>query len=215
MGELLATIILVFSFGWAWNHFVPGKRLSLRIIKRIISSLFKRLFESVKFVADHLLTKPDFRFNQVFLDNYPLSTLEFYEIIEEVFTNRQVVGAEISRITRSEWSFLSTRRIYVQIRYHQANCIIGGLSIGTGFQITWRYGVLPHKFLVLLFDIPIIGKVSEKIFAPPTFYRNDIHLAFEQLIRAVISESSNLLTNQGFRPLSEFEQRPLLREFYD
>jgi hypothetical protein len=171
--------------------------------------------DSIRFVLTRIFHPPDYRVHQVFLDNYPLSTLEFYQTVEEIFANRQVVGAGISRMTRYEWNLLSTRRIYLQIRYREAKCVIGGLSLGTGFQLTWRYGIIPNKFFTVLFDIPFLGQIAERLFSPPTFYRNDVYLAFEQLMRAVMSETTNQLTQQGFRPLTANEQRPLLREFYE
>lgn len=219
MEVLIAAIILIIGLVWAWNFFLPRSSLILRIFKSFYQGLLvkplKAIFGASKFILERVFSSPDYRVHQVFLDNYPISTLEFYQTVEEIFTNRQVVGAEISRITRYEWNLLSTRRIYLQIRYREARCVIGGLSLGTGFQLTWRYGVVPNKIFTALFDLPFVGQVAERLLSPPTFYRNDVYLAFEQLIRATITETTNRLTQLGFRPLTEFEQRPLLREFYE
>jgi hypothetical protein len=218
METLIATIILIIGLAWAWK-LLPYNRLILRILKSLyrwlISKPLMAIFESSKFILERVFRAPDYRIRQIFLDNYPVSTLEFYQMVEDVFMQRQVVGAEISRITRYEWHLLSTRRIYLQIRYREARCVIGGLSLGTGFQLTWRYGVIPGKFFVLLFDIPFIGQAAERLLAPPTFYRNDVYLAFEQLVRATVTETTNRLTEVGVRPLTEVERRPLLREFYE
>lgn len=215
---LIPTIILILGLVWAWKH-LPYNRQLWRIGKwlyrRLLVNPLKIFADSIRFVLTRLFRSSDYRIHQTFLDNYPLSTLEFYQTVEEVFTNRQVVGAEISRTTRSEWNLLSTRRIYLQIRYREARCIIGGLPLGTGFQLTWRYGIIPNKFFVVLFDTPYIGQIAERLFSPPTFYRNDVYMAFEQLIRAVINETTHQLTQQGLRPLTANEQRPLLREFYE
>ena len=215
---LIPTIILIIALVWAWKH-LPYNRQIWRtgkwLYRRLLTEPLKIFADSTGFVLTRISHPPDYRLHQVFLDNYPLSTLEFYQAVEEVFTNRQVVGADISHITRYEWNLLSTRRIYLQIQFREARCVIGGLSLGTGFQLTWRYGIIPNKFFVVLFDVPFVGQVAERLFSPPTFYRNDVYLAFEQLLRAVISETTNQFTQQGFRPLTINEQRPLLREFYE
>jgi hypothetical protein len=218
MEMLIPTIILIIGLVWAWKH-LPFNRQIWRIGKWLYRQLLvkplRAVFDSTKFVGERLFRPSDYRLHQVFLDNYPLSTLEFYQAVEEVFTNRQVVGAEISRVTKYEWNLLSSRRIYLQIRYREAKCVIGGLALGTGFQLTWRYGVIPNTFWTILFDVPFMGQIAERLFSPPTFYRNDIYLAFEQLVRATITETTNHLTQIGMRPLTENEQRPLLREFYE
>lgn len=218
MNELIATIILLIGLVWVWK-FIPHNRQIWRIFTTFYQWLLVKplsvCFQSSKFILERLFSRSDYRVHQVFLDNYPISTLEFYQTVEAVLANRQVVGAEISHLTRYEWNLLSTHRIYLQIRFRQARCVIGGLSLGTGFQLTWRYGIIPNKFWIVLFDIPFLGQVAEQLFSPPTFYRNDVYLAFEQLMRATITETTNQLTQIGFRPLTEFEQRPLLREFYE
>ncbi|MGI8467001.1 MAG: hypothetical protein ACR2N3_00945 [Pyrinomonadaceae bacterium] len=73
---------------------------------------------------------------------------------------------------------------------------------------------MPSRFWLILFQVPLFGVVIERLLAPPTFYRTDLYFAFEQLIRSSILETSNLMTQEGMRPLTETEQRPLLREFY-
>jgi len=88
------------------------------------------------------------------------------------------------------------------------------LPLGTSFLVSWRYATTGKVFLIL-FQIPMLGAIIERLFAPPTFYRTDIYYAFEQIVRSTLLETTNLLAAQGFRPLAANEQRPLLREFYE
>jgi hypothetical protein len=74
---------------------------------------------------------------------------------------------------------------------------------------------MPGKTFLILFQIPIVGAIAEKLLSPPTFYRTDIYYAFEQIVRSTLLETTNILADQGVRPLAENEQRPLLREFYE
>jgi hypothetical protein len=127
---------------------------------------------------------------------------------------KQIIGMEISRITRLEWHILSARRIYLMFRFRDAVCFIGAVSLGTSFLVSWRYAAMPGKFLLILFQVPLAGVIAEHLLRPSTFYRTDVYHAFEQAIRATILEATHRLANQGLRPLAENEQRPLLREFY-
>ena len=87
--------------------------------------------------------------------------------------------------------------------------------MGTSFLVSWRYAAMPGKAFLILFQVPVIGALFEKLLKPPTFYRTDLYYAFEQIVRSTLLETTNLLVHQGIRPLAENEQRPLLREFYE
>ena len=177
---------------------------------------FKLFYQTIRWLVVKIFTtEPDYRLHQIHLENYPLTPLEFYEAVEEVFRQRQIIGTEISRITRREWHLLSMRRVYLLLRFRDAVCIIGALPIGTSFLVSWRYTAMPGKLFLILFQIPMVGACAERLLAPPTFYRTDIYYAFEQIVRSTILETTNLLAHQGVRPLAENEQRPLLREFYE
>ncbi|MBK7394402.1 MAG: hypothetical protein IPI64_14090 [Chloracidobacterium sp.] len=73
---------------------------------------------------------------------------------------------------------------------------------------------MPSRLSMILFEIPYCGFIIERMISPPTFYRTDIYDALEQAIRGCVVEATNILANRGVRPLTQAEQRPLLREFY-
>jgi hypothetical protein len=210
--------ILVLS--WLINRFFPNNKFLKRSLKNaarlILIKPFKLFYQAVRWLTiKFLTTHPDYRLHQIHLENYPLTPLAFYDAVEAVIAQRHIIGIEISRIMRREWHLLSDRRIYLMVRFRDAVCFIGALPLGTSFLVSWRYSALPDKIFLILFQIPFVGAAAEKILSPPTFYRTDVYYAFEQIIRSTVLETTNLLIAQGVRPLTENEQRPLLREFYE
>lgn len=217
---VLWTVIILLCFSWLMNYLFPKakwhKKVLPKVMRFILLEPFKNLYRGGKWLIVRVFTtRPDYRLQQIYLENYPVAPLAFYEAVEEVVAQRQIIGVEISRISRREWHLLSARRIYLLIRFRSAICIVGALPMGTSFLASWRYTAMPGKWFLILFQIPAVGVVIEKLLAPPTFYRTDIYYAFEQIIRSTLLETTNLLANQGIRPLAENEQRPLLQEFYE
>lgn len=201
------------------NRLMPNARWHRKILPKTMRLLFLAPIENLYRAGRWLIvriftTQPDYRFQQIYLENFPVSPLEFYAAIEQAFFQRQIIGASVSRVARLEWHLLSARRIYLLIRFRDAVCFIGGLPLGTGFLVSWRYSAEPSKALLILFQVLYLGVLAERLLKPPTFYRADVYRAFEQAVRATVLEAANLLTNRGVRPLTETEQRPLLREFY-
>ena len=217
---VLWTVIILLAFSWFISLLFPKakwhKKLVPKAMRFILLAPFKKLYEAGKWLTVKVFTtRPEYRLQQIYLENYPVAPLTFYEAVEEAMAQRQIIGAEISRISRLEWHLLSARRIYLLIRFRNAACFIGAVPLGTSFLVSWRYTAMPSKVLLILFQIPVLGVGVERLFAPPTFYRTDIYYAFEQIIRSTLLEITNLLAHQGIRPLAENEQRPVLREFYE
>jgi len=150
----------------------------------------------------------------MYLERYPVTPLELYAMIADVFTTRQIIGVQIKRVARLEWHLLSTRRIYLLIQFRGSVCFISSIPMGTGIFITWRYSAMPSKLLLIFFEVPIFGVLAERLLAPPTFYRTDVYLAFEESVRECVIEATRILTQRGVRALNDAERRPLLREFY-
>lgn len=217
---ILWIVIWLLVLSWLINRFFPNNKWLKRGLKRaarlVLVTPFKRSYEAIRWLTVKLFTtQPDYRLQQIHLENYPVTPLAFYNVVEEILRQRQIIGVEIARIARREWHLLSNRRIYLLIRFRDAACFIGATPLGTSFLVSWRYTAQPGKAFLILFQIPVIGVLAEKLLKPPTFYRADVYHAFEQVIRSTVLEATNFLTAQaGVRPLTENEQRPLLREFY-
>lgn len=177
---------------------------------------FQYAYRSIRWLTIRLFTtQPEYRLQQTFLENYPLTPLQFYQSLTEAFNRRHIVGVEISEESRMEWHLLSTRRIYLLLRFRGTVCILSAITLGTGFLVSWRYSTNPSRTLLILFQVPFVGAALERLWTPPTFYQTDLYHIFEQIIRSSILETTNLLTaEEGVRPLTETETRPLLQEFY-
>lgn len=217
---VLWVVIWILFLSWLINWFFPKNKWLKQGLKKAVRLTLlappKKLYQVSKWlIVKVFTTRPDYRTNQIYLENYPLTPLAFYGAIEEVLRQRQIIGIEISRIARREWHLLSAQRIYLLVRFREAVCFISAVPLGTSFLVSWRYTAQPGKFLMILFQIPFVGVVAEKLLKPATFYRADVYHAFEQVIRSSVLEATNFLTAQeGIRPLTDNEQRPLLREFY-
>lgn len=224
--SLLACLSLVFwlvliAFGLSWisRHLFPRNPLIRRVVRGLFRLIFISPFRAAFRIGRWFVnavheTRPDYRRHQLFFERYPVSPLELYGVIEDAFARRNVVGVSISRASRLEWHLFSTRRTYLLIRYREAVCFIGAVPVGTGLLVSWRYSAMPSRPALLLFEIPYVGPLFERVIAPPTFYRTDVYEALEQAIRGCVIEATNALTGRGVRPLTQNEQRPLLREFY-
>lgn len=213
---------LLFFIGgtlWLFQRLFPKIKTPARILRKIISLIFfaplKTLYEAIKWLIIKIFTtQPQYRLRETYLENYPVTPLQFYQAIEDAFRRRQIAGAQILRVTRREWHLLSGRRIYVLIRFRKAACFIGAVPLGTGVLISWRYAEMPYKFWLILFQMPFLGVIAERLLMPPTFYRADIHRAFEQAVRTIVLEATRLIAELDTRELTEAETRPLLRDFY-
>ena len=63
--------------------------------------------------------------------------------------------------------------------------------------------------------IPIIGFLLEHMFLPPTYYRIDSALMFQESIKkSVLEVIDGMTTAKGIRALSEDERKPVLKDFF-
>jgi len=63
--------------------------------------------------------------------------------------------------------------------------------------------------------IPLFGALYERLFKPPTYYKMDTALMFQSVVHKVVTDVvEQLLSAKGLRPLTELEQKPIMREFY-
>ncbi len=217
--SLVWLVIIAFGLVWVSQRLMPHNPLIRHAIRVALRLVFVTPFRALNLSSRWLVnavhdTRPDYRRHQLFFEHYPASPLELYQAIDDVFTRRPIIGIRISRVSRLEWHLLSTRRTYMLLRYRDAVCFISAVPVGTGLIVSWRYAAMPSRFSMILFEIPYFGFIIERMISPQTFYRTDIYDALEQAIRGSIVEATNILANRGVLPLTEAEQRPLLREFY-
>ncbi len=103
--------------------------------------------------------------------------------------------------------------------FFQAGVFIGILFTFVGIPfLLWLLGYAIRQGIVDLEDIvlatPVVGWLYEKIFAPPTYYRIDTALMFQQAVHNAVLEIIDQMTAaKGVRALSELERKPILKGF--
>lgn len=71
------------------------------------------------------------------------------------------------------------------------------------------------KWVPYVLVVPLIGPLLERLFLPPTYYRIDTALMFQQTVHAAVLEVIDGMTKaKGMRALSELERKPIMRDFY-
>jgi hypothetical protein len=68
-----------------------------------------------------------------------------------------------------------------------------------------------HPYVLV---IPVIGPILERYFLPPTYYKIDTALMFQESVRRAVLEVIDEITKaKGLRVLSENERKPILSRF--
>ena len=75
-----------------------------------------------------------------------------------------------------------------------------------------RHGVIGGESTLLA--IPLVGRIYERIFAPPTYYSIDTAIMFQKAIHNAVLEVIDCMTaNKGVRALTEAERKPIMKRF--
>lgn len=90
--------------------------------------------------------------------------------------------------------------------------IVSVLAILWFFGNAMRQGKIEGESTVLA--MPLVGRIYERIFAPPTFYNADTALMFQDAVhRAVLEVYDCVTANKGVRALTEAERKPIMKRF--
>jgi hypothetical protein len=93
-------------------------------------------------------------------------------------------------------------------------CLLGaGGLFAFGFLL--KDGTLGTHVEDVVLAIPILGWLYERIFKPSTYYKTDVTLMFQSVVHtAVLEVVDRVMSAKGARALTEFERKPIMREFY-
>ena len=90
---------------------------------------------------------------------------------------------------------------------HPGCALFAGLSFAR-----WTVGPDAEDFVLA---IPFVGILYEKLFKPSTYYKIDTRLMFQAVVHAAVLEVvDQVMSAKGARALTEFERKPIMREFY-
>jgi hypothetical protein len=142
------------------------------------------------------------------------SPKEFYATLENVIRQRGVPNTEAFRIDCPEGGPFSAKREYLRVRRKEYVFDICGAPFANGFFVSWWLGELPSGCLMIFGAIPVAGAVVRMFVRRPTYYRIDTGLMFQESIRGAVNDVIDQMTAaKGVRSLTEFERKPILREF--
>jgi hypothetical protein len=94
-----------------------------------------------------------------------------------------------------------------------------GCFLGVGGICAFGYllkdGTLGTHVEDVVLAIPIFGGLYERFFQPSTYYKTDTTLMFQSVVHtAVLEVVDQVMSAKGARALSEFERKPIMRQFY-
>jgi hypothetical protein len=105
--------------------------------------------------------------------------------------------------------------IGIQLMGFSAGIVLGIIAFVAVF---WLFGNLIQMGSELedaVLAIPLFGALYERLFKPLTYYKMDTAIMFQSMVHSAVKEVvEQLLSAKGLRPLTELEQKPIMREFY-
>ena len=150
------------------------------------------------------------------LENLQLSVQLFYSALEQVLARRQIPQARAFRIVWREGAPFSPRREYLRVVRGEFVFDICGAPFGTGFFVSWWLGESPPGPLSFLSRVPLLGAVRDGLVRPATYYRIDTALMFQAAVHAAVLEVIDTVSaDQGVRPPTDLERRPILRDLFE
>lgn len=148
------------------------------------------------------------------IEDFHYSSLEFYRLVQQALERRYPPDSFVVRIVAPEGSLFSAKREYLRVTRNELIMDICGAPFGSGFFVSW-WLVREIKVGCLLFWIPIVGPILERLFFPLTYYTVDTALMFQETVKNTVNEVIDGITkSRGIRALSELEKKPIMREFF-
>jgi hypothetical protein len=109
--------------------------------------------------------------------------------------------------------------IGVGISGFAAGVFFSGCAVVLGVPLLlWILGNAVRKGSIggesTLLAIPLVGRIYERVFAPPTYYSLDTGMMFQQAVHNAVLEVVDCMTaNKGVRALTETERKPIMKRF--
>ena len=139
-------------------------------------------------------------------DGVKFSAEEFYVLVQEAITTREIPDVRFSRVTYSEGGLLSGNREYLHIEKGEYLYDVCAAPYGTGFFVSLWYAERPSVTRKLLRKVQ--KKEFQELADMKSFYRIDTDGMANGAIRSGFNEAiEELTTTKGARALSETERK--------
>jgi len=151
------------------------------------------------------------------IEGFQYSPQQFYNLVAEAVTKRNIPDAVIGKVQFKEGNLLSAKREYLRIycknEFYFAIC---GAPFGTGFFVSWWLLQPPDGCLASMFaPFPILSLIAKALVKPWTYYRVDTVTMFQTATNSAVQEVIQAITSErGIQALPEAERKPVMREFF-
>ena len=141
--------------------------------------------------------------------NLPISSMEFYNKVEEKVKLHEIPKIEFSRVTFSQAGLFSAKREYLRISRNNLSFDICAAPFGKDFFISYWYGERVGMIKEMIARIPKVGPFLVRMSELKTYYQVDTENMFSGSVHAGFLEAvDEITTSKGIRGLTELERLP-------
>lgn len=149
------------------------------------------------------------------LSGFQFSTKEFYKLVREELKSRGVENVSFLSKSHLESGALSTKRLYLRIKYKHYHYDCCFAKFGDSSFVSWWLVEKKSNAESLLERIPFIGKLLTQTFFPQTFYTSDTMSMFMTMAHnSVLKVIDDITKDSGVRTISDNERKPILSDVF-
>jgi hypothetical protein len=140
--------------------------------------------------------------------DFQFSSQQFYTLLEEKITQREMPSLTVSRVTHKEGGLFSSDRIYLRISRGHLVYDVCAAPYGNGFFVSSWQGETLHLGRRILAAIPVVGKNLEKAFYSKTYFQADTEAMFHGGVHSCLKSAIEMISAAHvIRPISEVDTR--------
>lgn len=150
------------------------------------------------------------------VDDFNVSSLDFYSSVESAVKAREVPDASFSRVEFKEGGFASAKREYLRVERGNVAFDICAAPYGSGFFFSWWLSRLgpKHPFLYLL-SFAAVVIIGPPVLALPFRQSCGYFFMLPLMLLAVIVGLAALARNEIFGPEEDILGIPIIGWLYD
>ena len=143
-------------------------------------------------------------------DGLKFSSMDFFNLVEESISKRQMTEVSFKRINLHEKGMFSSKREYLRITRNEYAYDISAAPFGTGFFVSYRFGQKLGFWKLFLFSFPLLGRWYAKSLRNKTYFELDTENMFNGSVHSAFMEAIDTISNtKGVRGLTELEKIPI------